>query len=340
MKTVGRELGVRYVLGGSVRRDASRIRITGELVDATTGAHLWADRFDGEVEAVFDLQDRVTASVVGVIAPALERAEIERASHKPTGNLDAYDYYLRAMARLYQWTEEGTTEALALFHRAIDLDAGFASAYGMAAWCYVWRKGNRWMRDHPRETREAAELAWRAVDIGADDAIALVGGGYALVFVAHELDAGAAYLDRALALNPFLAWGLISSGWTKAFLGQPEDAIAQLTQAMRLSPLDPLAYRTLGGIAFAHLLAGRYDQATQFAHRALRERHNYLPAIRDLAAAHALAGRPVEARRAIDQLLQLDPSMRVGRVGGWIPLRRPEDLARLEDGLRRAGLPE
>lgn len=205
VKTVGRELGVRYVLGGSVRRDASRIRITGELVDATTGAHLWADRFDGEVEAVFDLQDRVTASVVGVIAPALERAEIERASHKPTGNLDAYDYYLRAMARLYQWTEEGTTEALALFHRAIDLDAGFASAYGMAAWCYVWRKGNRWMRDHPRETREAAELAWRAVDIGADDAIALVGGGYALVFVAHELDAGAAYLDRALALNPFLA---------------------------------------------------------------------------------------------------------------------------------------
>jgi TolB-like protein len=340
VKQVGRELGVRYVLEGSVRKAGERVRITGQLIDASTGAHLWADRFDGGLEDIFDLQDQVTASVVSAIAPKLEQAEIERAKRKPTDSLDAYDYFLRGMASLHQWTRESSEEALRLFYRSIELDPDFASAYGMAAWCFVWRKVNGWMGEREQETAEAAGLARRAVDLGADDAIALSGGGYALVFVAHDVDNGAAYIDRALALNPNLAWALHSSGWTKAFLGEADAAIKHLTHAMRLSPLDPLSFRAQGGIAFAHFLAGRYDEATLWAERALRERPNYLAAMRELAAAHALAGRIPEAQKAMAHLREVDPTMRVSTVKHWVPLRRPDDLTRLEDGLRKAGLPE
>ena len=340
VKQVGRELGVRYVLEGSVRKAANRIRISGQLIDTTTGSHLWADRFDGAVEDIFDLQDQVTTSVVGVIAPTMERAEIERSKGKRTESLDAYDYYLRGIASLYQWTVEETSRALGLFHKSIELDPDFSSAYGMAAWCYVWRKANGWMDDRVKEITDANWLAQRAIDLGADDAVALLGGGYALVFVVHDVERGAAYIDRALALNPNLAWGLVCDGWTKAFLGEPDAAIAQLSRALRLSPLDPLNVRALAGMAFAHFIAGRYDDASFWAEKALRERRNYLPAIRDLAAAHALAGRLPEAQKTLARFREVDPAMRVSDIKDWLPIRRPDDLARLEDGLGIAGLPQ
>ena len=340
VKQVGRELGVRYVLEGSVRKAANRVRISGQLIDTTTGSHLWADRFDGAVEDIFDLQDQVTTSVVGVIAPTMERAEIERSKGKRTESLDAYDYYLRGIVSLYQWTEEETSRALGLFHKSIELDPDFSSAYGMTAWCYVWRKANGWMDDRVKEIAEANRLAQRAIDLGADDAVALLGGGYALVFVVHDVERGAAYIDRALALNPNLAWGLVCDGWTKAFLGEPDAAITQLSRAMRLSPLDPMSFRALGGIAFAHFIAGRYDAASFWAEKAMRERPNYLPATRDLAAAHALAGRLAEAQKAMAHLREVAPAMRVSGVKDWVPIRRPDDLARLENGLRIAGLPQ
>jgi TolB-like protein/class 3 adenylate cyclase len=340
VKQVGRELGVRYVLEGSVRKSGNRVRITGQLIDASTGSHLWADRFDGAIEDVFDLQDQVTAKVVGAIAPKLEQAEIERAKRKPTQSLDAYDYFLRGMASVHQWTQESNDEALRLFYRSIELDPGFASAYGMAAWCFVWRKVNGWVSDRTKEIAEAERLARRAVELGPDDAVALSGGGYALVFVVHDLDNGAAFIDRALMLNPNLAWALHSSGWTKAFLGDPDAAIKHLSDAMRLSPLDPLSFRAQGGIAFAHFLAGRYDEAIRWAEMALRERPNYLAAIRELAAANALVGRIPEAQKAMAHLRQIDPAMRASTVKDWVPLRRPDDLRRLQEGLRNAGLPE
>ena len=221
-----------------------------------------ADRFDGEIKDIFELQDQITASVVSTIAPKLEQAEIERARRKPTENLDAYDYFLRGMASLHQMTKESSDEALRLFYRSIELDSEFASAYGMAAWCFVFRKANGWMGDRAQEIAEAARLARRAGDLGTDNAVALSGGGYALVFVVHDIDGGAAYIDRALTLNPNLTWALHSSGWTKAFLGEPDAAIVQLTHAMSLSPLDPLGFRAQSGIAFAHFLAGRYDEAS------------------------------------------------------------------------------
>jgi TolB-like protein/class 3 adenylate cyclase/Flp pilus assembly protein TadD len=339
VKQIGRELKVRYVLEGSVRKSGDRVRITGQLIDASTGAHLWADRFDGGLEDIFDLQDQVTAKVVSAIAPKLEQAEIERSRRKPTESLDAYDYFLRGLASLHQWTRESTDEAQQLFYRSIQLDPGFAAAYGMAAWCFVWRKVNGWMGDRAMAVSEAERLARRAVELGPDDAVALSGGGYALVFVVHDLEDGAAFIDRALALNPNLSWALHSSGWTKAFLGDSDAAIKHLMDAIRLSPLDPLTFRAQGGIAFAHFLAGRYHDAITWAEAALRERPNYLAAIRELAAANAFAGRLPEAQKAMAHLREIDPAMRVSNVKDWVPFRRPDDLKRLQEGLRMAGLP-
>jgi TolB-like protein/class 3 adenylate cyclase/tetratricopeptide (TPR) repeat protein len=340
VKRVGRDLGVRYVLEGSVRKGGNRVRVTAQLIDAATGNHIWAERYDGELTDIFDLQDQLTTRVVGAIAPKLEQVEIERATRKPTESLDAYDHFLRGMASLHQWSGESSDEARRLFYRAIELDAGFASAYGMAAWSFVVRKGNDVMGDRVQEVAEAARLARRAVELGADDAAALAGAGYALVFVVHDLDDGPAILDRALALSPNLAGTLISSGWTKAFLGEPDLAIKHINDAMRLSPLDPMSYRTKGALAIAHFVAGRYDDSSIWAERALQEKSNYLPALRDLAASKALAGQDHEAKAAMTRLRELAPAMRVSTVKQWLPFRRPADLARLEDGLRRAGLPD
>ncbi len=340
VKQVGRELGVRYVLEGSVRRAANRVRITGQLIDVSTGSHIWADRFEGELDDIFQLQDQVTAMAVGAIAPKLQRAEIDRAQRKPLENLDAYDNYLRGMANIHQWTRASTAEALRFFYKAVELDRDYASAYGMAAFCFVLRKVNAWLNDRSAEIEEGSRLARQAVDLGSDDAVALATGGYALAFVAHDLEAGAAFLDRALALNPNLASALLSSGWVKALLGEPDAAIQQLTYVLRLSPLDPHIFRAQGAIALAHFLAGRNDQACASAEMALRQRPSFLPGLRELAAANALAERLAEAQSAMAKLSTLYPSLRVGTVKDWVPFRRGEDLARLEEGLRKAGLPE
>jgi TolB-like protein len=202
VKQVGRELGVRYVLEGGVRKAADRVRITSQLIDATTGAHLWADRFDGSLENIFDLQDQVTASVVGQIAPKLEEAEIQRAKRKPTESLDAYDHYLRGLASFHLFTRERNAEALRLFYKAIELDPDFSSAYGMAAWCFLQRKEWGWIANRRQEIAEAGRLARRAAELGRNDAVALGTGGLTLSFVVGQLDEGAALVDRAVALNP------------------------------------------------------------------------------------------------------------------------------------------
>src|SRR5262249_8911020 len=195
VKQVGRELGVRYVLEGSVRKAANRVRITAQLIDAATGGHLWADRFDGELEDIFELQDQMTERVVGAIAPKLEQAEIERVSRKPTDSLDAYDCYLRAHATIHPWTRAGNEEALKLFCRAIELDPGFAAAYGMAAWCRVQRKVGGWMEDPAREIAETARLAHRAAELGKDDAAALSAAGFALAYVVNALTPAAPFIS-------------------------------------------------------------------------------------------------------------------------------------------------
>jgi TolB-like protein len=341
VKQVGRELGVRYVLEGSVRRAGNRVRIAGQLIDAATSAHLWADRFDGALEDIFDLQDQVTASVVGAIVPKLEEAEIERARRKPTDSLDAYDYYLRGLAVINYLTREANDEALRLFNKAIDLDPGFALAYARAAHCFLYRKTNGWMTDRVTEIAEATRLARRAVELGRDDAVALSFGGQVLAAVVGELDDGAAFVDRALSLNANLANGWGVSGWMKICFGEPDVAIEHEARAMRLSPLDPRLFAWQFHTAYAYLFTGRYDEAVAWAARSLRNQPNHLAPLRILAASHALAGRLDEAQKAMTRLRQLDPTLRISTLDDVLPpFRRAEDRARFVEGLRRAGLPE
>jgi adenylate cyclase len=346
VKQVGRELGVRYVLEGSVRKAANNVRITAQLVDTATGSHLWADRFDGALEDIFDLQDRVTASVVGAIAPKLEQPEIERAKRKPTESLDAYDYYLRGMANFHKATMEANDAALRLFYRAIELDPDFASAHGMAAWCYAWRKMNGWETDRVHAKTETARLARRAAALGTDDAVALCVGGFALGYNTGDrddtgdLDDGGAMTDQALVLNPNLATAWLLSGYLKALLGKHEMAIEHLTRAMRLSPLDPEVFVARLGLAAAHLFAGRYDEASSWAEKASRDRPNAAGAARVAAASHALAGRLEQAQKAMARLRQIDPALRISNLRDVLTVRPPEVLARYVEGLRKAGLPE
>src|SRR5262245_1596915 len=339
-KQVGRELGVRYVLEGSVRKVANRVRIVGQLIDVSTATNRLADRFEGALEDIFDLQDRVTASVVGAIAPQLEQAEIERAKRKPTESLDAYDYFLRGMASYYLRTRDAISEALPLFYRSMELDPHFASAHGMAAWCYAWRKINGWMTDRVKEIAETERLARRAAELGPEDAVALSRAAHALCFVVGDLDAAAAFVDRALALNPNLAGAWYASGWTRVWLGDSDLAISHFAQGMRLSPFDAHTIGMQSGTAFAHFIAGRYSEAVSWVERAMWEQANYHTTPLIAAASYALAGRDVQARKSIARARELDPALRMSTIREWAPFRRPEDLARFEEGLRKAGLPE
>jgi TolB-like protein len=340
VKQVGRELGVRYVLEGSVRKAGNRVRITGQLIDAETGAHLWADRFDGTLKDIFDLQDQVTSSVVGAIAPKLEQAEIERAKHKPTESLDAYDYYLRGMAAVHRWTREGSEEALSMFGQAIKLDPDFASAYGMAARSYSQRKVAGWMLEPVKETAEAERLAWRAAELGKDDALALATAGFTLAYVVDAFDDGVAFIDQALALNPNLAWAWMFSALVKTWNGEPEAAIECVTRAMRLSPQDVHLFNMQNTNALAHFIAGRYAEALSWAEQAARGQPNYSFTIGTFAACAAMDGRLAEAERSIERLLKREPQLRISDFIEFFPLRRRQDQHRWVEGLRKAGLPE
>jgi tetratricopeptide (TPR) repeat protein len=305
--------------------------------------HLWADRFDGGLEDIFDLQDEVTSGVVGAIAPKLEQAEILRAKRKSTESLDAYDHYLRGIASIHAvfgGTKEAVTEALQRFYRTIELDPDFASAYGMAAWCYVLRKNYGWMSEGDKEIAEVERLARRAAQLAKDDAVALYTSGFALARIVGYLDAGAALIDRALTIDSNLAAGWHLSGWVRIYLGEPDIAVEHMARAMRLSPLDPLIFGMQNGTAAAHFLAGRYDEASSWAEKALREQPDYLPALRMAAASHALPGRVAEAQKAMARMRQIDPELRCSALKDIVPFRGPGDFARYVEGLRIAGLPE
>ena len=341
VKQVGRELGVRYVLEGSVRKAANRVRITGQLVDTATGVHLWAERFDGGLGDTFDLQDQVAESVVGAIAPAVEKAEIERAKRKPTESLDASALYLRGLARLYQFAgRQANDEALRLFNSAIDLDPDFASAYGRAASCYAWAKTNGWISVTANDIAEVTRLAQRAVEVGKDDAIALAASGWALAYVVRDLEVGASLIDRALVLNSNLAEAWYFGGWAKIWLSEPEPAIERFSRAMRLSPLDLRMSGMRAGTAYAHFLLGRYDKAASWSAMALQDRPDFQGGLRIAAASSAMAGWPEQAHRAVARLRQLNPALRVSTLKNLMGPWQAEDLSRFEEGLRRAGLPE
>jgi tetratricopeptide (TPR) repeat protein len=311
-----------------VRKAANRLRISGQLIDASTGNHLWADHFDGVLKDVFELQDKVTSSVVSAIAPKVEQAETERAMRKPTESLDAYDCYLRAMAHYHLFTRDSLQEARRFFRRATELDPTYASAYGFGSWCITVSLTNGWLADPEPEIAEGVRLARRAVAIGMDDPVALLLGGGGLGHLAGETENGIAYVDRAVVLNPnlALAWG--QSGWLRAYRGEHADAIERLERAMRLSPFDLLTHIFYAAMGWAHLFAGRYDEAACWAKKAELEKPGWAVPPRIEAIACALSGGIVEAHKALARMRAIDPDLRLSnltRGARGMAWRRTED---------------
>lgn len=336
VRQVGRELGVHYVLEGSVRRIGERVRITGQLIDAASGTHVWADNFDGRMEDVFELQDRMTASVISAVEPRLLRAEFERRNRKPATS--AWDYLARGVASQWRWTREANAEALQLFRAAIALDPNLASAYAMASNSYTWAKSFGWLSNPAHETAEGEQWARRALDLGREDGVTLTAAGFALAYLVGDVEVGSAAIDRAVALHPGYAgaWGV--GGWVKVYRGEFEAALDRVERAIGLSPVDALKFAWQSAGSYAHFFSGRYADALSWAQQALRERPGYLPAERMVAAASARLGLPVAAQT--QRLRELEPALRVSKLKEQIPLQRAEDLAALGSALRSAGVPE
>jgi adenylate cyclase len=340
VRRVGRELGVRYVLEGSVRKAASRVRITAQLIEAQTGTHLWADRFDGSLEDVFDLQDQVADSVAGVIEPAVQAAEVARARSKRPENLDAYELYLRALAESRTITKDGNDRALGFLRQAIDIEPGYAAALAEAAFCYSFRLVNQWMCDAAGETAEGTRLARAAVSAGRDDATALAIAGYTLWWLGHDADAAISAVDRAAALNPNSAVACGIGGNVHAWAGNSAVAIERCIRAMRLSPRDPWTFLFFGGIGFAHLTERRLEEAAVWLQRAHQE-HPRGPLISAaLVSTCAHLGRLDEAREGLSRLVSFGAHTTAAWLERFAALKNPVDRQFICEGLRKVGVPE
>jgi len=339
IKQIGRELGVRYVLEGSVRKVGNKARITGQLIEAATGMHLWADRFDGQLDDIFELQDRITTSVIGSILPQVERAEIERAQRKPTESLQAYDYYLRALAASYRYRREANLEVMELTRAANRADPGFALAFALAAFSLSSRKAFGWSTNPAADISETRELSAKAVERDKDDARVLAMAGFPLAYVAGEVERAAALVNQAIQIDPNLALARIWMGWINVYQGEHKLAIEQLEMAQRLNPLDPRRYVTWTAMAYAYFLSDQYEQACRLAGMATQQQPNYLAGLRIMMACHAVSGRLDEAREVCTVVMQIDPIQRVSRDKAWAPFRAP-DLQKLREAYRAAGMPE
>ena len=337
LKEVGRELGVRYVLEGSVRKLGNRVRITAQLIDATNAAHVWAERYDRALDDIFALQDELTMSVVGAIEPSLRQAEIERARRKRPDSLDAYDLYLRALPFAATAMPEDADKALSLLQQAVALDPDYAVAHAMIAWCHEQRYLRGGLHE---ETRAAAGRHARiAIASGRDDAPALAMAGFVIGVVEHDYATALDALDRSLALSPSSALALGFSSIIRAWTGDDATSIAHAETGIRLSPYDPLIYLPFVGLSYAYFFTGRFEDALFAAGRAAQANPRFsVPAIFQTAALAAL-GRDAEATASARHLLELEPGFRIGPLIASYSSNK-QRLAMLADALRRAGLPE
>jgi TolB-like protein/cytochrome c-type biogenesis protein CcmH/NrfG len=336
---IAKELGVRYVLEGSVRKSGNRVRITGQLIDAATQAHLWADRFDGTQEDIFDLQDKLTEKVVGIVEPQIRKAEMGRSRRKRPWNLDAYDLYLRALPHLYSMQANDNSQALEFLTQAIRLDPNFAPALAFAAWCYEQRLTRSWNTVCADDLNNALRLARAALATGSDNANAVGMAGFVLLMIGHEYEVGLSAIRRATELNPNNALILSHAGFAYCMAGDLQEAIACFRRARRLSPVDPGAFFFLTGEAKALLFSSRYTDAVELARRSAATYDRWDSTYWYLAAAYGHLGQTDEANKAIAKILALSPSVTVSRMRK-LPIRDKKRLDILLDGLRKAGLPE
>jgi adenylate cyclase len=340
IKQVARDLGVRYVLEGSVRKSGNRVRITGQLIDAASGAHLWADRYDGALEDVFELQDQVAASVVGAIAPSVTQAEMERAKRKPTSSLDAYDYYLRGLAAHWQYTREATGQAVGLYEQAIALDPQFAPAHSALAAVLNLRMVFGWSADPAADASRAIAHAKSALRLGRQDASVLAQSALVLFRQGDEVELADSLLEEAIRLDPNGMVGWLWGGWAKTSLGDHQSAIDYHQRALRLSPLDNRIFFTQAGLAYAYFFLGNYEEGLKCAADALRHHPDFVQALRIAMACHALSGNIEAAQKFWRQVALLSPTDRVSEARKRLPLRRDQDLAKLQEAFRLAGMPE
>ena len=337
VRQVGRELGVRYVLEGSVRKSGSRVRITGQLVDASTGHHIWADRFDGNLADLFDLQDEITTSVIGAIQPSIRAAETGRSQRKRPDNLDAYDFYMQALPHVASLERKANTIGLGLLEQALQLEPDYAAALAMAAWCHAQRCVYSWTDDPDTESRLTLQLANKAVKLAANDSFALSMLGAAQTLV-REFDTAYELLQRALELDPNCAWGWNRLGWLNSYLDRPTESIECFERAIRLSPLDPINFNCFAGRGASHSLQGRHDDAIKWLEKALAANPQARWIYRQLIPAYVSAGRMEEARRGLLLLLQDYPSLTCEKVRVAM-LYSARTMDRICDGLAQAGLP-
>ena len=341
IKEVGRRLGVRYVLEGAVRKASGKVRITGQLIDAVTGAHIWADRFERDLTDVFALQDEVTVAVVSAIHPKLHQTEIAMATRRRPENLTAYDFYLRAWQPFYRSTREGVAEATRLFHRALELDPRFGFVAALAGLCHMQNVIRGYAGDPQFERKEAIRLSRLALSIDDSDPATLACAALISAYLVGDSESEIEMADRAVALNPnsYLVWA--GRGQVYRVAGLPEEAVRSFERAIRMSPVDPLLHQTFLGMATALIELRRFDEAIVAGKKALRQKTSFSAPYRCLASAFAHLGRDVEAREAASRLLEVDPAFTISASMGLSRRDRPYRGGRLLiEGLRKAGLPE
>jgi adenylate cyclase len=324
-------LGVRYVLEGSVRKAATRVRITAQLIDATSGSHLWADRFDGSLEDVFELQDKVAVSVAGVIEPALQAAEMLRSAARPAADLSAYDLYLRALATIYPITKERTLEALGLLEQALAIDQYYGPALSWAAMCHMRLAQDGWAEEPETSRRKSIDLARQALDVGENDPRILADAAMVLTLFGEDIGAMIGLVDHALALNPSYARGWNLSGRLRLWAGQHDLGIEHLETALRLSPRERLGQR-LFEMGAAYFFKRQFDEAAAKLLLAIQDYPGFPPSYRALAACYAHMGRVDEARAIITKLRAITPVI----MPRDLPHRNPEDRELFLSGLRLA----
>jgi len=336
IKEVGRRLGVRYVLEGSVRKASGKVRITGQLIDAVTGAHIWVDRFERDLTDIFAIQDEVTIAVVSAIEPKLSQTEIAMATRRRPENLTAYDFYLRAMPQYYLMTREGLAEAIRLAHRVLELDPRFGAVAALAGLCYALNVIYGYANDPQFDRKEAVRLVRLALSIDDSDPDTLARASVISAFMVGDSDAAIEMADRAVALNPnsWATW--TSRGHVYRIAGLPEEAIQSFERAIRMSPVDPRLHTTLSGIGHALIELRRFDEAIVAGKKALRQNPSFVPTYQCLASAFAHLGRDAEAHEAAARLLEVDPAF---TISAFIA-RGGLSFLLLIEGLRKAGLPE
>ncbi len=340
VRQVGHALGVRYVLEGAVRRSHDRVRMTVRLIEAESGAHLWSERFDGEVADVFDFQDEIAARVAGALHPSLRAAEIERARRKRPESLVAYDRVMRAFPRLWAHTKEDNDQAIALLREAIAEHPEYGLATALLAWCHAQQVTYIWTDDPEEERKRAIRLADRAARLTDDDATALAAIGAAYTLATDDFALAESLVQRSVAIDPNNAWGWARSGWVRQYVGDWEGGLEQLARARRISPFDPLDFNVSFGMAACELGRGRFLEAVAHVEAGLRAKPGLIWPNQLLAIASALSGEEEKARRALARLLEAHPDLTIEKLRAAVPRGVLANQPYYWEGIRLAGMPE